>query len=331
MLLHIHNGDSSAGTAKKSNIPGEHLAWREALVCGPAPGALSEDEFRQVRAKHLAAAYEVKLADCEQEMREQAEALAKFREHEEVVLWFEHDLFCQVHLVYLLNWFAQYEPGKTKLSLVCIGEFPGIEDFRGLGQLNADQLASLFPGRREITGAQMDLGTRAWAAYSSPDPAAIEALAESDTSSLQFLQNAMDKHLRRFPTVRNGLGRIENLGLELIASGQNEFKELFPKFGKIEPAYGFGDVQFYLDLKRLATAPEPLLTMSNAATATGIDFATLLNSSFQITDQGKAVLRGAQDFVKTNGIDLWLGGVHLEGKEAVWRWDDGQKKLIKAP
>ena len=53
-MLHIHNGDSAAGTAKKSDIPGEHLAWREALVCGPAPAGLTEDEFRGVRARHLA-------------------------------------------------------------------------------------------------------------------------------------------------------------------------------------------------------------------------------------------------------------------------------------
>ena len=43
----------------------------------PAPDGLSEDEFRHVRAEHLAAAYEV-LEDCEHELREQAAALAKF-------------------------------------------------------------------------------------------------------------------------------------------------------------------------------------------------------------------------------------------------------------
>ena len=44
-MLHIHNGDSTAGTAKKSDIPGEHLAWREAMVCGPTPPGLSAEEF----------------------------------------------------------------------------------------------------------------------------------------------------------------------------------------------------------------------------------------------------------------------------------------------
>jgi hypothetical protein len=330
-MLHIHNGESSAGTLRQSNLPGEHFAWREALVCGPTPNGLTEDEWRNVRARHLADAYDLKFEDCESDLRRQEEMLAKFRAHEEVVLWFEHDLFCQLTLFYLLNWFAQQEFGKTKLSMVCIREFPGVEDFRGLGQLNAEQLAWLFPQRREVTTAQLQLGSRAWSAYCSPKPTAIEALVNSDTSSLPFLKDSLGKHLQRFPALRNGLGRIENLALELIATGNGEFVWLFPKFGKAEPAYGYGDAQFFLELKRLATALKPLLTMSNAATVTALDSAQLLQSSFQITELGKAILCGNDDFVRTNGIDWWLGGVHLKGEEATWRWNESRGKLEAGP
>src|SRR6185369_7251955 len=131
-------------------IPGEHVAWREALVCGPAPGDLSEEDFINTRARHLADGYEVPVEKCEAELRAMHKTLASFGEHDEVVLWFEHDLFCQVHLIYLLNWFSGRETGKTKLSLVCIDEFAGVHPFHGLGQLNQEQLLSLFPGRSEI-------------------------------------------------------------------------------------------------------------------------------------------------------------------------------------
>ena len=325
-MLHIHNGDSTAGTARKTDIPGDHLAWREALVCGPAPGGLSEDEFRRVRAHHLASAYGVNMERSELELRAQEDALARFRDHEEVVLWFEHDLFCQVQLIYLLSWFAQHELGKTKLRLICIGQFPGIEDFRGLGQLNGAQLISLFAERREITRAQLDLGARAWTAYSSANPTEIEDLISGDTAALPFLNIALAKHLQRFPSVRNGLGRVENVGLGLIVDGHSEFKSVFPAFGKREPAYGFADAQVLLQLKRLANAAKPLITMSTSASA--MDSGQVLNTSFQITEQGEAVLRGEDDFVHTNGIDLWLGGVHLEGDEAAWRWDEVAQTLV---
>src|SRR5688572_27998219 len=136
-MLHIHNGDASADTAKQSTLPGEHLAWRESLMTGPTPAGLSGREWRSLRAQHLSEAYGVDFKECEQELLDQEKKLASFGEHDEVVLWFEHDLFCQTNLLYLLNWFEQQDMGNTRLSLICIGEFPGKENFRGLGELNA--------------------------------------------------------------------------------------------------------------------------------------------------------------------------------------------------
>ena len=327
-MLHIHNGDSAAGTAKKTDIPGDHLAWREALVCGPAPGGLSDDAFRSVRARHLSDAYGVQLEKCENELREQEEALSRFADHEEVLLWFEHDLFCQVQLIYLLDWFARHESGQTKLSLVSISEFPGVENFHGLGQLNEEQMASLFPQRQSVTAAQLQLGSEAWAAYSSSNPKEIESLFDSDLSPLPFLQSALIKHLRRFPSTNNGLGTIGNVSLELISKGFGNFRSLFPAFARREPEYGFGDAQLFLELKRLAEATTPLLKFGGGVNGAALDSAQMLLTSFEITQHGQAVLAGDQDFVVRNGIDHWLGGVHLEGAEAEWRWDEQAQELL---
>jgi len=265
-MLNIHNGDSAAGTAKKSDIPGEHLAWREALVCGPAPGNLAPAEFRQVRAQHLADAYGANLEKTFQELRGQEEKLARFSDHEEVVLWFEHDLFCQVQLIYLLDRFAQHELGETRLSLICVNEFPGVEGFRGFGELNEEQLAALFPQRQEVTQPQLDLGSKAWQAYSAAQAAGLIALLDSDTSALPFLKGGIIKHLERFPSTKNGLGRIESVGLQLIAKGHSSFRSLFPAFARREPEYGYGDAQLFLELKRLADTAAPALTLSGSST-----------------------------------------------------------------
>jgi hypothetical protein len=327
-MLHIHNGDSTAGTAKKTAIPGQHLAWREALVCGPTPGGLSDDEFRRVRAEHLAEAYGVNIEKCALELRAQEDALSAFADHEEVVLWFEHDLFCQVQLIYLLNWFAQRELGQTKLSLISIGEFPGLEGFRGLGQLNEEHLVSLFPQRQEVSPSQLHLGSKTWHAYSSPDPAELVSLLDSDLSAIPFLKRALIKHLQRFPSTENGLGRVENVGLELIAKGYRNFRSLFPAFARRESEYGFGDSQLYLEMKQLADASAPLLTLRDGGKGWSMDAAQILLSSFEITELGKAVLDGNQDFVISNGIDYWLGGVHLDGDEAPWRWEEDAQELL---
>jgi hypothetical protein len=326
-MLHIHNGDSSAGTARNANIPGEHLAWREALVCGPARGDLPEPDFLEMRAHHLSSAYAVEFDKVRSDLREQYQSLEAFRDHEEVVLWFEHDLFCQVHLIYLLNWFAQRDCCDTKLSLICISEFPGVPSFDGLGQLNEKQLASLLPERLDVTAAQLEAGARAWQAYSSSDAIALLALRDSDTSALPFLHCAIVNHLQRFPWTHTGIGRVEKTALELAAGGRIDFNDLFHKFSRREGEYGLGDAQLFLALRRMVDAATPLLQKDDGNSAS--DPMGMLKSSFTITNDGKKVLAGEQDFVVQNGIDLWLGGVHLHGPEARWRWDNEAQDLVE--
>ena len=328
-MLHIHNGDSTAGTAREANLPGEHLAFREAMICGPVPAELPPEKFREVRARHLSESYNIDFAQCLRDLGDQQKALEQARDHDEVILWFEHDLFCQIHLVYLLNWFSEHKLGCPRLSLVSIDAFPGVEDFRGLGQLNETQLASLFPARQEITSGQLNLGSKAWRAFTSSNPTQIESLLQSDTSALPFLHRAMTKHLERFPSIRNGLGRIENVALDLIAAGQTKFMTLFPEFGRREAIYGLGDTQFYLTMKRLADAPIPLLiTEGDQPDSTASQ--NLSRKSFQITKQGQQVMNGERNFVSLNGIDMWLGGVHLDGKQTIWDWDESQNKLVQS-
>jgi hypothetical protein len=327
-MLHVHNGDSTAGTARKAAIPGEHLAWREALVCGPAPAGLSPEEFRRVRADHLASTYGVGLGKCVLQLRDQEAALSAFADHEEVILWFEHDLFCQVQLIYLLDWFSRRELGQTKLSLIHVGEFPGVESFRGLGQLNEEQLASLFPERQEVSAAQLQLGSLAWQAYCSANPADLLSLLNADLSAIPFLDRALRKHLQRFPSTENGLGKIGNVGLDLIARGYRNFRSLFPAFANQEAEYGFGDSQLYCELKQLAQAPTPLLTLSSTVNGAATDSAEMLLSTFVLTEVGRAVLDREDDFVRRNGIDSWLGGVHLKGDESDYRWEEAAQQLL---
>lgn len=324
-MFHIHNGESTAGTLREFGLPGEHFAFQEVLMAGPTPSGLSPDDWRTTRANHLSAAYDLNSEDCRNKLLKQEAALQNCSEHDETILWFEHDLFCQINLIYLLDFFSKRSFEKNKLSLVCIGEFPGVEDFRGLGQLTGEQLASLFDDRRQVTEAELNLAEQAWAAYCSTDPRDILRLLEADTSAMPFLKHALLLHLARFPSVSNGLGRIENTGLDLMSHGRIEFKSLFPSFAKREPVFGLGDSQFWNELKRLAEAGNPLLTVC------GLDAESseYHQASFDLTATGREVLAGNRDFVELNGIDLWLGGVHMLDDGAVWRWDNDRTELLE--
>src|ERR1044072_8402397 len=75
--------------------------------------------------------------------------------------------------------------------------------------------------------------------------------------ALPFLDSALRAHLRRFPATSNGLGHTKIRALELIAGGSRDFSSLFDQFSQSESIYGYGDAQFWLDLRELCNGPAP--------------------------------------------------------------------------
>jgi hypothetical protein len=170
-------------------------------------------------------------------------------------------------------------------------------------------------------------GAAAWQAYTSPNPQGLEKMVERDTQSLSFLQAALRAHLRRFPSTTNGLGAVETRALEVVQSGSQTFENLFHSFGETEPVYGLGDSQFWLALRRMTEVRQPLLRLKNGSGEGKLDSEIQPHAAFEITDVGQQVLQGDADFVELNGIDLWLGGVHLVDV-AQWRWDYNSERIV---
>ncbi|HEY2494988.1 MAG TPA: DUF1835 domain-containing protein, partial [Paenibacillus sp.] len=142
-MLHIVNGDSVAEKLRQGVVQGDILVWREVYPEGPIFVDPTEYVNRSVRAQYLEKAMGIPSAEYICISKTQEKVLADFNKYEEIVLWFEHDLFDQTMLCYLLHWFVQQSLGKTKLSLLCIGTYPEIKLFRGLGQLSVKQMETL--------------------------------------------------------------------------------------------------------------------------------------------------------------------------------------------
>jgi hypothetical protein len=323
-MLHILNGSSIEGTLRDSTVPGEFFSFRDALIAGPAPGGLAEKDWREVRTQHLVDNYGLDPTTAANELLVQQEALSSFSTHDEVVLWFEHDLFCQLNLIYLLDWFGGIELGNTRLSLINIGEFPGHPNFRGLGELSTNELTSLFPARQQVSAEQLILARAAWKSFSANDPTEVERLLDEDTSGLPFLSESLKAHLQRFPATRNGLGRIENISLQLVDQGARRFNELFPAFSATEPIFGLGDAQVWHSLVEMCRAKNPLLIGMGQSSSISKEISTEM--SFDLTDAGRAVLNGEADQLELNGLNVWLGGVHLQDSN-IWRWDEAGGRL----
>src|SRR3712207_6309986 len=101
-MLHILNGDATTRPFMAAGLPGTHIAWREALLMGPIP---AESGWPVNRARYLAQTYELDEVECRADLEELERALDDSLAEEEVVLWFEDDLFCYVNLLYLIQWY----------------------------------------------------------------------------------------------------------------------------------------------------------------------------------------------------------------------------------
>jgi hypothetical protein len=324
-MLHILNGDSTAGSLGQSGLPGKILAWAEALHEGPVPAQASPEEWRRVRAHFYAQCGWGTVESNLAKLLRADQRLETYLRHEEAVLWFEHDLFDQLLLIRLLDWFAVRPLGGTQLSLICIDRFPGVTNFHGLGELRPEQLASLFDTRTPITPSQLDLGQRAWAAYASEDPRALEALIASDTRALPFLAPALVRHLEEFPSVQNGLSRTEaDILTTLAIAGQVGAADLFVRNMQGERWFYMGDASFARVIQGLAEGPQPAIVLGPPRPAVR----NLLSRQAAITPVGRDVLACRADWVRLRVVDRWLGGVYLHGPEAAWRWDDFHRRLV---
>lgn len=301
-VIHIHNGDVVAALARRSDIPGEHVAYRESLITGPViPG----EEWIETRTHALAARYGEDLLRTRTSLMEQEQWLDAAPEQGEIVLWFEHDLYCFVHLVHMLQRF-----GEARLSMVWCPAPLSDNDERGLHLL--------FESRAGVTPSLVALAREVWGAYTSPDPSSMNRWVDRDTPELPFLREAMTLHLSRFPSTHNGLGAIEQQSLELIAAGTGDFNSLFDLLAAGVPRLGFGDAEVFKLLRDLATCAVPLVTMAG----------DLPKAIFALTPAGENVLRGDVDNLTVNDPETWLGGVHLT-KENVWRFDG--KHVSRSP
>jgi hypothetical protein len=334
-MLHITNGDSAAAGIRQVVPDGYVLAWRDALHVGPVPAGLSLPELSALRTRFIEEQGWAPAGTVAASFAERDAALAGFHQHDEVCLWFEHDLYDQLQLLQVLDWLAGEGPGDTALRLICISELPGVERFYGLGQLTPAQLATLYPQRRPISREQLDLAGEAWAAFRSADPTNLAALLAGDTSALPFLRAALPRLLAELPAVGDGLSRTERLILENLASGPQEPTAAFRASQEREDAPFLGDTIFWWHVHALGTAAHPPLLARRDGQLVAPPKALPSPQSpealtLELTDVGQALLGGQTDYVRLNGIDRWLGGTHLGGPEAEWRWDADHQVVVEA-
>jgi hypothetical protein len=319
--LHVTNGDSTdvGGTGLADRL----LVWFDVLHEGPVP-AVEDDEFRRIRADHLTSTDTVAGWEFVLDRFVRRDRALDANRDGTYVLWFEADLYCQLQITQILARLAALGVPAERITLICIGEYPGIAHFGGLGELTADQLRELpaTAACATLTSAALELAEQAWAALRAPEPEGLVAITDARSGELRFLAEAFDRLCREYPSTRDGLSLTERRILAAV-DGHRSAGEVFGRVGQREARPFLGDDWCFDAMDRLAQAPSPLLATDAAGTRVG------RHSRLRRTEMGSRVLAGREDHIHHNGIDRWIGGVHLRGNDIDWTFDEGTERIIR--
>jgi hypothetical protein len=191
----------------------------------------------------------------------------------------------------------------------------------------------LYAKRKRVNLAMLSLGQRAWRAITSSEPDNVEALLKTDTSALPFLADSLERFLEELPLTIDGLARSERQLMEGISSAASSFGDVFRYATKREERIYCGDASAALYLDRLARGQSPLVSIQwngeSAAELAVSEPRSFNDAMISLTDAGRSVLRGDEDWIALGGSDRWLGGMHLEGKNARWRWDAANRRTAE--
>ena len=324
-MLNITNGQSANEVLSAAGIPGSFLGWDDPMHQGPAPSGLSLREMSRIRARFIAGNQWESLEASQKRFEDRDHKLRVAARTSSVLIWSSFELFDQLHLLQLLDWFEQHRDACEPPRVLWV------RAYLGGGQLDADDLRNLYNECEPISAPQQCTAADIWEAFTSANPDRLFAWSRRSLAGLPFMQKALRRLLEEFPSSECGLSRTERQIIEVLEAGALAAVQLFQACQALEVRRFMGDSSFWLELQRLIDADQPLVCEARGAQSRfppTIDQQSreFLDQRFALTDQGLAVLAGEQDFLSSWSGERWIGGSRIH-VDCPWRWDNTAEHL----
>ncbi|MGB3152148.1 MAG: DUF1835 domain-containing protein, partial [Maribacter sp.] len=195
-----------------------------------------------------------------------------------------------VNMLAVISWLLANRK-YAEISLVCSGKEDESDKLYCLNDLSDEQLHSLYRNKKILSQDDIEYADYVWQLYCSNNPIRLENLSDYENFQFDYLGDAVKTHLKRFPSIANGLNGMENnilkLGLDKKPRSKGEFlSAILQNQGNL----GFGDTQYERAINRL----KPLFTGFNPV---------------RLSKKGKEILEGKTSYyscIKDN--DVYLGG-----------------------
>ncbi|RKR13152.1 uncharacterized protein DUF1835 [Maribacter vaceletii] len=289
-LLHITNGDSFTNRFKKLNLDGDIITWREMLCEGKTLNQVGSESFWKTRYEFLHKNYKVSKSWFIEKTLKEYRSLCNHKKEDQIVLWFEYDLFCQVNMLAVISWLKTHRK-YAQISLVCSGKEDKTDKLYALNELTDAKLLKLYKNKTILSLDDIEYADYVWQLYCSDNPMRLENLTDFKNYKFNYLEDALKTHLKRFPSISNGLNLMENNILQVANSKQPSSKKVFlNSLLTNQGNFGFADTQYERAVNRL----KPLFSSFNPT---------------KLTKKGKDILDQKTSYyscIKNN--EVYLGG-----------------------
>lgn len=248
--LHITNGDNTTNLLQKTSIDGAIITWREMLCEGKTTIDVGSESFWKSRFDYLANTYKVTKKHFIDFTVKEFRNLCHYKTQKEIVLWFDADLFCQINMIAVISWLKKHKP-ETKISLVC-PKTKMTNTPKNISDLTQKQLLTHYSNRINLSVDDIQYADYVWQLYCSESPLQLQNIAITPHQTFVYLPKAIQEHLQRFPTIKNGLNKVENTILDTVATKEySSKKKLISQLLKTQGIYGFGDIQYERKINEL--------------------------------------------------------------------------------
>ena len=306
--LHITNGDKTTDYLKSLGYTGEFITWREMLCEGKTSIDIGSETFWKTRFEFLKSSYKVTKKTFIDFTLKEYRNLCQNKNKEEIILWFDHNLHSQINMIAIVSWLKRYRKGE-KISLVIGGTLELSNKIETLNQLSKNQITEQYLHRSELSLDDIEYADYIWQLYCSNCPLRLETIYKyNPMSPFIHLSKAIEMHLKRFPSIENGLNSTENYIIKTAAETMYASKnELVKNLLKNEETYGFKEYHYTHKIERIKI----LFTSLNPV---------------KLSRKGKKALKNEENLYRNLRTEsAYLGGV----KQYSYLYQNNSNKLLK--
>ncbi|MCB7480191.1 DUF1835 domain-containing protein [Christiangramia sediminis] len=289
--LHIVNGDSLAEQMQELNLPGEIIVWRELLCEGPTQKEINSDFFK-LRKKFLLKTYNISAENYEDRFISEIKRLRSLKDYNNVVLWFDFDLFCHINMLAAISLLAD-KHGEIPISLVCSKKLKGEKELQALSHLSQKELENHYRNSIQLNTEDIETAILIWELYCGNNPLKLKPQIKVNTN-FEYLSSCIRAHIERFPNSITGINSLERNILRLIENQdiKNE-NHLLGYALQYQGYYGYSDDQIQRLITKLSI------------------FYEKNEDKIVLSEKGKLVLEGKKNFYRDLKNEDYFGGTKM--------------------